>query len=647
VELPRLLGDVRFEDYPASRHIRKDDGKVEVTYDEASVELRPEQITAALFTKIKGEMVQKYGAVGPCVISVPGSFAPGSRLPLPHLRILIITLTLPSLTAARRAVLDAAAIAELPVTRLISSSAASIYSWLSRHADAESPVLIVDVGSGYANATLAVIRDGSAVMLASESSSVCGSREIDMALFAMVAAELKEKHAVEVTINTSLGQRLMKQCESTKKVLSTVAQANLFLEGAKGDADASFAISRAALEDSLQGVATGIETLVSDALKALPEGTPLGSVEIIGGGSCVPMVQAAVNKAVSATGASLTLSHTMDLSSSVGSGTAMACWAAAGKAEALVVQELGAWDEGLDAESGMGPAALEAALAYEASVCAKEAEIMAVEASRNGMEKLVYEMRAELDGRLKEHLNREATTVELQSLEDWLWSEEGEAASLAECEAKTAAVDAKLHELNAGYYSTMEEDLRVAKQKEIEDAKKWAAESAKGPSDGVNKDTRKLKYDDRMKLVISNKAEATELFKDGNTEHAAMRYAKALNHCDSFFDLSEEQKGEVKKAKAALYNNMAMCYIKLEKWLKARENCRYVLEIEPENVKALYRRAQTHTEEKNWDEAEVDIKKALELSPEDKAVARLVAVCAKGKKKEKDKAKKTFGKMFG
>ena len=51
------------------------------------------------------------------------------------------------------------------------------------------------------------------------------------------------------------------------------------------------------------------------------------------------------------------------------------------------------------------------------------------------------------------------------------------------------------------------------KAKEEEDAKRWAAEAANGPSAGVNTDTRKLKFDDRMKLVMSNKAEATELFK--------------------------------------------------------------------------------------------------------------------------------------
>lgn len=543
--------------------------------------------------------------------------------------------------------LDAAAIADFPVSRLITSSSASVYSWLSRHPDAEAPALIVDVGSGYASATLAVIREGTAVTLASECSSECGSREVDLALFAMVSKELKEKHGVEANINSPLGQRLLKQCEATKKVLSTVAQANLFLEGAKGDTDASFAISRAALEDTLQGCVTSIEELVTKALAALPEGTALGSVEVIGGGTCVPMVQAAIIKSVAATGASLNLSHTMDLSSSVATGAAMAAWAAAGKSEALKVEELGAWDECLAEEAGIGPEALEAARKWEVEVCAKEAAIEAVEQSRNAMEKLVYEMRDELTGRLKAHLDQEGTAQELQALEDWLWSEEGEEADLATCEARLSTTQAKLHSLNPDYYKTIEEELRVAKAKEAEDAKRWASEAAQGPSDGVNKDTRKLKFDDRMKLVVSNKAEATELFKDGNTEHAAMRYAKALNHCDSFFDLNDDQKAEVKKTKAALYNNMAMCYLKLEKWHKARENCRYVLELEPDNVKALYRRAQTYSEEKNWDEAEADIKKALELSPDDKAVARLSAVCAKGKKKEKDKAKKTFGKMFG
>jgi len=621
VEIPRLLGLPQSDEYPASRHTVAD-GAIEVSYDDATVSLRPEQLTAALFTKLKADILKKHPqSFDTCIIAVPGSFS----------------------SQQRRGVLDAAKIAGLPVSRLVTASTAAAYSFASRHPDAEAPALIVDVGSGYASATLLQMQEGEAVVLAAESSDKCGCREVDMALFGMVAEECMSRLQVEVKINTALGQRLLKQCEGTKKVLSTVGQADLFLEGVKGDQDASFPISRATLAEKCKTFTEALGKLVGGVAGQLPEGVTLGSIEVIGGGSCIPMVQEAVGPAAGG----LPLGHTMDLTSAVGYGAAMAAWAAVGGAGAPRVKDSSPWDDGVEAEAGLGEAALEEAVAWEAKVEAKESSIKAVEQARNDMEKLVYEMRAECTGRLKEHFNAEGTMAELQGLEDWIWSEEGEEADLAGCEAKLASVNAKLAELNPGYYKTLEEELVAAKLKEEEDSKRWAAEAANGPADGVNKDTRKLKFDDRMKLVMSNKAEATELFKDGNTEHAAMRYAKSLGHCDSFFDLNDTQKEEVRTIKAALYNNMAMCYLKLEKWIKAKENCRYCLEIEPQNVKALYRRAQTFVEEKNWDEADADLKRALEVAPEDKPTLRLQQVVAKGKKKEKDKAKKMCGKMFG
>merc|ERR1711934_558074 len=52
------------------------------------------------------------------------------------------------------------------------------------------------------------------------------------------------------------------------------------------------------------------------------------------------------------------------------------------------------------------------------------------------------------------------------------------------------------------------------------------------PEDFVNKDTRKLKFVDRMELVQNNKGEAAELFKGGNIEQAASCWSEALNHCN-------------------------------------------------------------------------------------------------------------------
>eukprot|EP00965_Chrysotila_dentata_P008555 278377-Pleurochrysis_carterae.AAC.1 len=60
-------------------------------------------------------------------------------------------------------------------------------------------------------------------------------------------------------------------------------------------------------------------------------------------------------------------------------------------------------------------------------------------------------------------------------------------------------------------------------------------------------DTRRLKFPDRMRLVLKNKEEGTELFQGGNFRPAAARYNKALTHAAKFLDLSPDQRTEVRK----------------------------------------------------------------------------------------------------
>lgn len=108
---------------------------------------------------------------------------------------------------------------------------------------------------------------------------------------------------------------------------------------------------------------------------------------------------------------------------------------------------------------------------------------------------------------------------------------------------------------------------------------KAAAEAAlAGPAD--DHDSRKLKKADRMKHVTKNKAEGTDLFKGGNYLHAQNRYVKALVHCGKFMsDLTPEDEQEVKTLKESLHLNLAMCYLKLEEWKKAKASCDSALEF--------------------------------------------------------------------
>ena len=104
-----------------------------------------------------------------------------------------------------------------------------------------------------------------------------------------------------------------------------------------------------------------------------------------------------------------------------------------------------------------------------------------------------------------------------------------------------------------------------------------------------------------MRLVVKNKDEGTELFKDGNYRPAAARYQKAMSHANKFFDLSYEDETEVKALKLTLHLNLASCYIKLESWEQVLRNCSDAIILEKNNPKAYFRRSQYYENKKDWD----------------------------------------------
>lgn len=64
--------------------------------------------------------------------------------------------------------------------------------------------------------------------------------------------------------------------------------------------------------------------------------------------------------------------------------------------------------------------------------------------------------------------------------------------------------------------------------------------------------------------------------------------------------------------------NNAACKLKLKDYKQAEKLCTKVLESDSQNVKALYRRAQAYIQLVDFDLAEVDIKKALEVDPDNR-----------------------------
>lgn len=75
-------------------------------------------------------------------------------------------------------------------------------------------------------------------------------------------------------------------------------------------------------------------------------------------------------------------------------------------------------------------------------------------------------------------------------------------------------------------------------------------------------------------------------------------------------------------------------------------NCDEALKLDGANVKVLYRRAAAYEAQKKFEEAEADLKAALQVAPEDKAVLALSARVAAQIKRQLEKEKKMWSKAF-
>jgi FK506-binding protein 4/5 len=113
---------------------------------------------------------------------------------------------------------------------------------------------------------------------------------------------------------------------------------------------------------------------------------------------------------------------------------------------------------------------------------------------------------------------------------------------------------------------------------------------------------------------------------------------------DSGFDDAQKKQGKSLKVTCNLNN--AACKLKLKDYKEAIKLTTKVLELESLNVKALFRRAQAYIETLDLDLAEMDIKKALEIDPQNREV-RLEHKLLKQKQVEQNKKEaKLYGNMF-
>ncbi|XP_068449417.1 peptidyl-prolyl cis-trans isomerase D [Clinocottus analis] len=187
---------------------------------------------------------------------------------------------------------------------------------------------------------------------------------------------------------------------------------------------------------------------------------------------------------------------------------------------------------------------------------------------------------------------------------------------------------------------------------EHKDEDSWGA----GPSDGSGDAHPDFPEDsevdfkdvDKVLSVAEDvKNVGNSLFKNQDWKAAVSKYSKALRYLEVSGELLEEE-AQLKLEPTALscFLNTAACNLKMQLWQDAVESCNEALELNQENTKALFRRAQAWQGLKENTKAMIDLKKAHGITPEDKAIGNELKRVQLKIQEEKEKEKKIYAKMF-
>ncbi|KAI0663667.1 heat shock protein [Cubamyces menziesii] len=215
----------------------------------------------------------------------------------------------------RRALLDAAQIANLNCLRLINDTTAVALGYGITKSDlpeAENPrhVVFVDVGHSSMSASVVAFSKGQLTVKSTAYEPHVGGRDIDYALLQHFAAEFKDKYKIDVLSNPKAIFRLAAGCDKIKKVLSANAEAPLNVESIMNDIDASSRLTR---EDYEQLIAPVLDRLEAPLKQALAESgltlEQIDAVELIGGCTRIPAVRAKIQAVFQGKSLSTTLNQ--------------------------------------------------------------------------------------------------------------------------------------------------------------------------------------------------------------------------------------------------------------------------------------------------------------------------------------------------
>ncbi|RWS24555.1 peptidyl-prolyl cis-trans isomerase FKBP4-like protein [Leptotrombidium deliense] len=160
------------------------------------------------------------------------------------------------------------------------------------------------------------------------------------------------------------------------------------------------------------------------------------------------------------------------------------------------------------------------------------------------------------------------------------------------------------------------------------------------------KENWEMDANERLEQAEIAKNKGTNYFKQGKYALGLKQYKRIVKYIGPPDNGDFEDTANRDKILLAGYLNLSLSYLKLNKPLEAIKNCNLALDMDKQNEKALFRRAQAYFNVKEFDKSMNDYEQVLQLDKNNKAAKNGVILCKNELKNELEKEKKMYKNMF-
>ncbi|XP_070543033.1 peptidyl-prolyl cis-trans isomerase FKBP8-like [Ptychodera flava] len=155
---------------------------------------------------------------------------------------------------------------------------------------------------------------------------------------------------------------------------------------------------------------------------------------------------------------------------------------------------------------------------------------------------------------------------------------------------------------------------------------------------------------EKVNRANKKRERGNELYLRGDYSSAINSYTRALTILeDEEVGANKEEYKSVEEEKLKCYNNLAACQLKVEAYDAALKSCMSVLSVEPDNVKALFRKGKVLAYKGETEDAISEMRKAIKIEPANKIIhqelSKLVAKHNQQMQSTKEMCKKMVGDL--